>query len=166
MITPTMSCFITFVFKWLNLDKTCELNRKGRCESEKCKGFRNLKFRLCLSCFRDWQSAGPGDSGCVHEPADVSSWPAAPLSLSAESDSRPQPAEPHSPAALLAPPLESALHGRQPADLFTARSVSVCCHSELDIVSRAALVCECVCVFQIWADHGSCSLCLWTTTWT
>ena len=72
---------------------------------------------------RDRWSAGIGDSGCFDEPADISTTSAAPLCVSAESNSRPQPAEPRSPAALLAPPPQPALHGCQPADLPTARSV-------------------------------------------
>lgn len=40
----------------------------------------------------------------------------------------------------------------------------LCCHRDVDIVSKAVRVP--LCMFQIWADHGSCSLCLWTTMWT
>lgn len=40
----------------------------------------------------------------------------------------------------------------------------MCCCTDVDIVSKTMLIF--VCVFQIWANHGSCSLCLWTTMWT
>ena len=45
--------------------------------------------------------------------------------------------------------------------------LSVCCHSDADIVcvGKTMLIIP-VCVFQIWGDHESCSLCSWTTTWT
>lgn len=58
---------------------------------------------ICDTC-RDWWSAGLGDAWRVDESADVSTGPTASLSLTTESDSGPQPAEPRSPAALLAPP--------------------------------------------------------------
>ncbi len=44
-------------------------------------------------------------------------------------------------------------------------ALSVRCHSDVDIVSKVRLN-VCVCVFQIWADQESCSLCLWITMWT
>lgn len=43
-------------------------------------------------------------------------------------------------------------------------ALSLRCHSDVDIVSKVVRVP--LCMFQIWADHGSCSLCLWTTMWT
>lgn len=111
----SLSGWISFssVLKWLNL--------LTHCKSASAK--KTLKYKSDLErliqalppffsdAFRDRWSAGTGDSGRVNESADGSTGSASPLPLFAESDSGPQPAEPRSSPALLAPPPEPALHG-------------------------------------------------------
>lgn len=122
-------------------------------------------MNITSETYRDRTPAGTGGSGCVDEPAEVASTSAAQLCFSADPDCRPQPAETNPPSAVLAQPPQPAVRGCKPAHLPAAWSVHNFVHVLLLLESRRKQS-YCVCVFQISADRGSCSLFLWTVMWS